>query len=90
MNLIDLIDNSRTDKNTVHSYINLYQELLSKKRTTAKNVLEIGIGVPTPDITDGGSIKLWHDFFTNAIVYALDIKNIEEVWEGIKNNNRII
>jgi hypothetical protein len=90
MNLIDLVDNSRTDKNTVHSYLNLYQEILNKKRTTAKNVLEIGIGVPTPYITDGGSIKLWHDFFTNAIVYALDIKNIEEVWEGIKNNDRII
>ena len=90
MNLIDLIDNSRTDKNTIHSYLNLYQGIFDKKRTTAKNVLEIGIGVPTLDITDGGSIKLWHDFFTNAIIYALDIKNIEEVWEGIKNNDRII
>jgi hypothetical protein len=76
MNLIDLVDNSRTDKNTVHSYLNLYQEIFDKKRTTAKNVLEIGIGVPTPDITDGGSIKLWHDFFTNATVYGLDIMKI--------------
>jgi len=43
MSLIDLVDNSRTDKNTIHSYLEIYQELLSRKRDTAKNVLEIGI-----------------------------------------------
>ena len=32
MNLSDLIDDSLTDKNTVHSYIPLYENLLTKKR----------------------------------------------------------
>lgn len=83
MSLLKLVDNSRTDKNTVHSYLPLYQTLLSSKRETAKNVLEVGI-------LHGGSIKLWSDFFRNATVYGLDIMNINDVWEGIKNNKRII
>ena len=41
-------------------------------------------------IYNGGSIKLWSDFFTNAVVYGLDTMNINDVWEGIKNNVRIV
>ena len=83
MSLIEIVDNSRTDKNTVHSYLPLYQHLLISKKETAKNVLEVGI-------CNGGSIKLWSDFFTNATVYGLDIMSINNVWEGIKNNKKII
>ena len=83
MSLEDIVDNSRTDKNTIHSYLPLYQKILISKRETAKNVLEIGI-------FRGGSIKLWNDFFINANVYGLDIMNINNVWEGIKNKERII
>ena len=83
MNLEEIVDNSRTDKNTTHSYLPLYQNLLINKRETAKNVLEVGI-------CHGGSIKLWSDFFINANVYGLDIMNGNDVWEGIKNNEKII
>ena len=83
MTLEEIVDNSRTDKNTLHSYLPLSQKLLLSKKETAKNVLEVGI-------YNGGSIKLWSDFFTNANVYGLDIMNIENVWEGIKNNEKII
>ena len=83
MSLEDIVDNSRTDKNTLHSYLPLYQKLLISKRETAKNVLEVGICF-------GGSIKLWNDFFINANIYGLDIININKVWEGIKNNEKII
>ena len=65
MSLEEIADNSRTDKNTTHSYLSLYQNLLISKKETAKNVLEVGIQT-------GGSIKLWSDFFTNANVYGLD------------------
>ena len=82
MSLIELVNNLYTDKNTVHSYLNLYQQLLESKKETAKNVLEIGIYF-------GGSIQLWSDFFTNAIVYGLDINNLNNVWSEIKNNDRI-
>ena len=83
MSLQEIVDNSRTDKNTAHSYLPLYQNLLIRKKETAKNVLEIGI-------CNGGSIKLWNDFFVNANVYGLDIMNIDDVWEGIKNSEKII
>jgi len=83
MSLVELANHSRTDKNTLHSYLDLYQKLLFSKKDTAKNVLEIGI-------FNGGSIKLWDDFFINATVYGLDIMNINNVWDGIKNNNKII
>jgi cephalosporin hydroxylase len=83
MSLQEIVDNSRTDKDTVHSYLPLYQKLLINKKETAKNVLEIGI-------YHGGSIKLWNDFFTNATVYGLDIIHMNDVWEGIKNKEKII
>ena len=83
MSLEQIVDNSITDKNTIHSYLPLYQQLLISKKETAKNVLEVGI-------YQGGSIKLWSDFFTNATVYGLDIMNINNVYEGIKNKKNII
>jgi hypothetical protein len=83
MSLEDIVDNSRTDKNTFHSYLPLYQKLLASKKETAKNVLEVGI-------CSGGSIKLWSDFFVNANVYGLDIMSIENVWEGIKKRGIIL
>jgi hypothetical protein len=83
MSLTEIVDNTMTDKNTRHSYLELYQKLLFKKKDTAKNVLEIGIN-------KGGSIKLWDDFFTNATVYGLDIKNIDKVSKHIQNKEKII
>ncbi len=32
--LVELIDNSLTDKNTCHSYINTYEHLFSSKKMT--------------------------------------------------------
>lgn len=90
MSLEKIVDNSRTDKNTIHSYLPLYEQLLKNKKETAKNVLEVGIGDFNQGVTNGGSIKLWHDYFTNATVHALDICPLERVWDGIKNNDRIL
>ena len=80
--LPQLADNSRTDKNTLHSYLPLYDKLLARLRHTAKNVLEVGI-------YNGGSIKLWRDFFVNARVHALDIMSSDGVWDVLKNDNNI-
>ncbi len=90
MSLQELVDNNRTDKNTIHSYLPLYENLLKNKKETAKNVLEVGIGDFNQGITNGGSIKLWHDYFINANIHALDICSLERVWDGIKNNDRIL
>ena len=88
MNLEDIVNNSKTDKNTTHSYLQLYQKLLISKKETAKNVLEVGIG----DFGEknGGSIKLWRDFFTNATIYALDILPIDRVMDELLNDDRVI
>lgn len=82
MSLIELVDNTRTDKNTIHSYLELYEVLLCRRKYMAKNILEIGI-------YQGGSIKLWDEYFPNAKVYGVDIMEESEVWEEIKNKDKI-
>jgi hypothetical protein len=76
MSLLSLIDDSRTDKNTVHSYIDLYETLLGGRKETTKAVLEVGI-------CKGGSIKLWNDYFPNATVYGVDVMAHKDVWAGL-------
>ena len=88
MSLEQIVDNTKTDKNTGHSYLPLYQMLLENKKETAKNVLEVGIG----DFCEknGGSIKLWKDYFTNATIYAVDILPIHRVMDELLNDDRVI
>jgi len=83
LRLIDLVDNTRTDKNTIHSYLPLYDQLLESRKITAKNILEIGI-------QDGGSIKLWKDYFENAMIYGVDVISNDNIWEEIKNDKKIV
>lgn len=67
--LVKLSEKYGTDKNTLHCYIeNIYQELFSSRKSTAKKVLEIGAH-------QGESIKLWRDYFENATVYSMDINH---------------
>jgi hypothetical protein len=55
-----------TDKQNVHNYFTLiYDEILSPLKFECKNFMEIGI-------YDGGSIKLWRDYFINANIIALE------------------
>jgi hypothetical protein len=63
--LKDLVDNTLTDKNTIHSYLDVYEELF-KDRTDITDLLEIGID-------KGGSLKLWSDYFKKANICAMDI-----------------
>lgn len=42
MSLVQL-NNNKTDKNTVHSYLPLYDILLKPIKNTSKNILEIGV-----------------------------------------------
>jgi len=55
-----------TDKNTEHSYVSsVYENLFNDIQDTCTNVLEIGIH-------QGGSIKLWKEYFINATIYGVD------------------
>ena len=89
MDLIDLVDNTKTDKNTCHSYIPTYQKLFESKKYNKNNILEIGIGEPKQKKENGGSIKLWNDYFENSTIYALDIHDISVINEEIINKERI-
>ena len=82
MNLSNLINDAKTDKNTTHSYLEVYEMLFKKKQNTAKNILEIGI-------QSGGSIQLWHDYFKNATIYGLDIQRVKNTCPEIRNKLRI-
>ena len=83
MSLIELVDNSRTDKQTAHSYLPVYEELFQKKKLSAQSILEIGIYY-------GGSIKLWKDYFTNAKIYAVEIFDLRHVWAELQHDDRIV
>ena len=74
-----LIDNKNTDKNTRHSYLDVYEQLFSSKKNTCAKILEIGLG-DRPHVY-GGSAKLWLDYFINADVYILDILK-EDFYKG--------
>jgi hypothetical protein len=87
MSLVDLVDNSKTDKNTSHSYLPLYEKLFSHKRDSATHVLEIGIG--PQEGMNGGSIKLWRDYFTVADIHTVDIIPMNLVYPLIQNDPRI-
>jgi hypothetical protein len=71
MKLVDLIDNSKTDKNTIHAYLDTYEELFSPLKESATNILELGIN-------QIGSLKLWNDYFTNANIYGVNIYDSPE------------
>lgn len=58
----------QTDKHTAHCYIDhLYDELFLPIKNSATNILEIGVA-------KGGSILLWRDYFSNAIIHGVDIQ----------------
>jgi hypothetical protein len=83
MSLVSLVNNQLTDKNTRHSYLDLYETLLYSKKGTAKNVLEAGVHV-------GGSIKLWKDYFTQAVVRGVEVNGSENFIDEVRSNDRIV
>jgi GR25 family glycosyltransferase involved in LPS biosynthesis len=76
-----------TDKNTTHSYFELYNKLFNPIRNTAKNILEIGIG--DFNQKNGGSIILWKLYFKNALIHVVDIMSSERVYDIILKNTNI-
>ena len=85
--LMELADNTRTDKNTIHAFLPLYEKLFKKKKYSATNVLEVGLG--QRGACHCGSAKLWSDYFVNADTYAIEIYDKKYLWDGILNNDRI-
>lgn len=82
MKLSEIVDHTCTDKNSRHSYLDVYQDLMGSKRDSAESILEVGI-------EKGGSIRLWRDFFKNATIYGLDVMNVAEIEARFANEAEI-
>lgn len=54
-----------TDKAHGHTYIDFYEENFSKYKHKKINLVEIGVRC-------GASIKLWREYFSNAMIYGID------------------
>lgn len=52
------------DKNSVHSYIPIYEDILKDYRHAAKYILEIGL-------MSGESLRMWNNYF-DGTVYGMD------------------
>lgn len=68
MNLQELFKTGKypTDKDTTHSYLEIYDDLFSKYRDKEVSMLEIGNN-------GGASIRLWNDYFENLQVTGVEI-----------------
>lgn len=60
----------KTDK-TSHNYLSFYDELLSPLRLELLRFLEVGVAF-------GYSLKMWEEYFPNAIIYGADIDDKKE------------
>jgi len=69
-----------TDKNTSHSYSELYDTLFKDYRILATDILEIGID-------SGFALQAYSEYFTQANIYGIDIKdNVNKI---VKQNDKI-
>lgn len=75
-----LVDNRYTDKNTTHSYLDVYERLFSPIRESCMRILEVGI-------LHGGSIDLWSKYFPNAGVVGVDPD--PQLFYDFSSNHRI-
>jgi len=55
----------KTDKAWRHFYMDIYESFLRDRRNDVKHVLELGV-------LGGASLRMWRDYFPNAIVTGLD------------------
>jgi hypothetical protein len=64
-----------------HTYADFYSRLFSHCRHSIKNVFECGIGTSNPNLVSsmcadgkpGASLRVWRDYFPNAMIYGGDI-----------------
>lgn len=71
-----------TDKCSVmHNYLNKYEFFLRNWKDKSFNLLELGV-------FNGGSLRMWEEFFPNATVYGVDINEDCREIEG--NRKKVI
>jgi len=87
MNIKTLIDNNFTDKDQGHCYAEVYDILFESIQNEAQNILEVGID-------RGGSILLWKNYFSNANIYGIDLRDKycirRELLECLETDERVV
>ena len=87
--LCDLFGSDKGGSNTLpkpypwpsHSYDDYYWRIFENCRSSIKKVLEVGIGTNNPNLASsmgingkpGASLRVWREFFPNALIYGADI-----------------
>ena len=95
--LIRLAEKYRVDKWGEHWYIPHYHRHFKSLRHQKINVLEIGVGGYEHPSQGGQSLRMWEEYFSNAIVYGIDIhdKKIHErnrvrIRQGSQDDERFL
>lgn len=75
------------DKNSTHSYLPVYEEMLSPYRHTAKNILEIGL-------MSGESLRMFAEYF-DGVVFGMDctvtpFDGLADLTETIKDGYNVV
>lgn len=75
------------DKGDVHSYVEIYEEILAPYRHTAKNILEIGL-------MSGESLRMFSEYFAGT-VYGIDcdikpINGLADLTQTIKDGYNVL
>lgn len=56
-----------------HNYTEHYQKIFSPIRKKKMTILEIGVGGFDDPNAGGESLRMWRDFFSNSMIYGIDI-----------------
>lgn len=83
--LANLIEENlyNTDKNGIHSYVDyFYEKEFLKYRNKPTTIVEVGVFY-------GGSIRLWHSYFEQPTIFALDIQVYNEHFKSFCEVNDI-
>lgn len=73
MTIDDLAVKHGTDKSsTAHWYTRHYERIFGPSRMEINSVCEVGIG-------SGDSLRMWRDYFPNAIIYGVDMDHKEDM-----------
>ena len=76
MNLDELGIKCHCDKSSLrHNYLVEYEKLFAPIKEKVKSVLELGVWL-------GGSLIIWEEYFKNAKIYGIDIKEARKVFSG--------
>ena len=69
-----------TDKGTIHAYTHYYAAYLEKYQYIYKEIAEVGVNW-------GGSVRMWLEYFQQAIVHGIDIKKKDEILPMTNGNH---